>query len=170
MSRSLALALLGLAALALPARAEDRLPARVQAVLAKKVLKYDKELRDAGAPRIVVVHDGATAAEAAELVASFAEIDLRAEAHPGEELPALDARTVVYVVSPGLTPGAQERCAAAGALTITAHLPLVQAGRVSIGLGTRADGRPEIVIHLGRLAGERHELSSQLLTLARIVR
>jgi hypothetical protein len=54
-------------------------------------------------------------------------------------------------------------------LCISGFPALVLAGQASIGVDKKPDGKPQILVHLPRLKAEGHELSADVLRLARVV-
>ena len=56
-----------------------------------------------------------------------------------------------------------------GFLSISGVSSLAEAGHVAVSVDVQS-GKPEIVVNMPRLTTERHELSSELLNLARVIR
>jgi hypothetical protein len=56
-----------------------------------------------------------------------------------------------------------------GFLSISGKSSLAEAGHVAVSVDVQ-EGKPEIVVNMPRLTMERHELSSELLNLARVIR
>jgi hypothetical protein len=56
-----------------------------------------------------------------------------------------------------------------GFLSISGVSTLAEAGHVAVSVDIEG-GKPEIVVNMPRLTTERHELSSELLNLARVIR
>jgi hypothetical protein len=54
-------------------------------------------------------------------------------------------------------------------LTITG-VPSYVEGGISIGLGLKSNSKPEILVNMGSIKSEKHDISSQLLKLAKIVK
>ena len=44
----------------------------------------------------------------------------------------------------------------------------VESGKASVGVGLK-DGKPEIIVHMGQLKAEGHDISADLLKLARVI-
>jgi hypothetical protein len=63
---------------------------------------------------------------------------------------------------------AKQLCQESGVLSISAVPSLVESGDFSIGIGTKG-GRPQILVNLSRLEAEGHQVSSELLKLAKVI-
>jgi len=150
------------------ARAEP-VPVKFQAVLFKKIFSYDKALKDSSA-KIQIVFSKESADAASEAARAFTDAGLTTSQVKADQLPkTADASTVFYILGSIVPGGLKELAAKSGALTVSGLTSLAESGEVSIGLGTKADGRPEIVVNLARLKVEGHELRAELLGLARVV-
>jgi hypothetical protein len=80
----------------------------------------------------------------------------------------LPETSVVYLFPEADLEEAKQVCSGSGVLTISGSPSLVEQGHVSIAIGENG-GKAEIVVNLPRLKQEGHELSSQLLKLARVI-
>jgi hypothetical protein len=147
---------------------DDALPAKMQAALFKKILAYDRKLADR--PARVGVFSGSDEDAAAEMVDAFRQVGLQAAKVKAADLdrpaPAFD---VLYQMPGSATGRLGGACVRLSLLSLAGEAAPADAGSVSVGLGTRDDGRPEIVIHLARVKQEGHEFPAELLRLARIV-
>ena len=146
-----------------------------QCTMFKRIFAYDKHLRDSD--KIVVLVVGATndgsgvtaVADAfrsngmypAAVTVDTLNADLSATLSPQS--------TVVYVM-PDVDFDAVNRFAESRSFLSVSGLPsLAESGRVSVSVDM--DGsRPEVVVNMPRLSAEGHELSSELLKLARVIR
>ena len=155
----------GLLGVAQVASAED-LPVALQAVLLKKVLNYDRTLAQKKL-KLAVVHK-ASEASAAEVVKAFEEVGITSEVVTLAKLPGASA-TVAYLVADATTPEAQAACKSAGILAVGGVEATADSGLVAVAVTKRADGRPGIVINLPAVQASGHDLSSDLLKLARVV-
>jgi hypothetical protein len=155
----------------LPAGAQGapgaEVPLKLQAALFNKIFAYDPALK-AGAPRVLVVHPEGGAARAKSVVAAFHEAGVIATAAPVSEAAVqLGSVTVLYALDgaqPVLGLAAQKKV-----LCISGTGRLAERGDVAVGLAASAAGKPEIIVHRTRLRAEGHELSANLLRLARVV-
>ena len=147
-------------------------PTKLQAVLFKKIFHYDKALKsdEPGELKVLVMHTEAGPL-VSEIVQSFAAVGIGAIAvTPATLSQQLLPGSVIYV-APGTAPDVAKKLSAENSLlSITGVPSMVEAGEVSVGVGVKEDGRSEIVVHLGRLKIEGHELSSTLLGLARVIK
>jgi len=148
------------------------IPFPLQAMLFKKILTYDKRFGVEGlaAANIVVIARPALAKEAEALANAFAEVGLKAR-HVTPDALARDFgdAAILYFLDDVDHERLGNLAISNKAVTIEGGRTFVERGRVSIGLGKKADGRPEILIHRSRLEQEGHELSSKVLSLATIV-
>jgi hypothetical protein len=148
------------------ARAEEsRLHPRVQAVLLKKILAYDRTLEGKTARIAVVGHSPSVLVEALKSVgldASAATLAQVEEADP--------PYSAVYALPGALSTRLAEACSRVKALSFAGEAGPAEDGIVAVGLGALADGRPEIVIHLARSRAEAHSLSAELLRLSRVIK
>jgi hypothetical protein len=146
-----------------------------QSSMFKRIFSYDKDLR--GSARIVVILVGPDkgAADTAKVSSVFREKGffpaVVTTSQLTDELVATltPDSTVVYVM-PGVAYETVKQFAASkGYLSISGIPSLAEAGHVSVSVDVAGD-QPEIVVNLPRLQTERHELSSELLNLARVIR
>jgi hypothetical protein len=141
----------------------------------KRIFSYDKDLR--GAQKIVVIIVGETrsGAEVDKVAAVFREKGFFPAVITandlGEDLAStLNRQSAVLYVMPGIAyDTVKEFAEKKGFLSISGVSTLAEAGHVAVGVGV-AGGKPEIVVNLPRLTTEGHELSSELLNLARVIR
>jgi len=147
---------------------EMPLPRKLQGALFKKILLYDRTLE--GRDEIAVhVVPGSDSGAADEMAAALTDAGLRASVtRPGQLAAALESASVVYLMPGALNPGLQELCTSRKALSISGVPSWAEKGSVSISLDS-ADGKPVIVVNVRRARAEGHELSAQLLRLAKVV-
>jgi hypothetical protein len=165
-SRYLAIALVFYFLLS-PCLAEDMpVPPELQVAIFKKVFNYDKTI-PGGAPKMLVAYTDASAAVKDQVVKAFKDAGVTVTAAKADQLAgALEGVNVLYV-APGVT-GVKQICQKNGILSITGIPSLVESGEVSVGLAV-VDNKPKIVVHLGRLKAEGHDMSANLLQLAKII-
>jgi len=141
----------------------------------KRIFSYDKDLR--GAERIVVIIVGETRSgvEIDKIAATFRDKGLfPAVITPGDlsdDLTStLTPQSAVVYVMPGVAYDAVKQFAEKKRLlSISGVTSLAEAGHVAVSVDVQG-GKPEIVVNMPRLTTERHELSSELLNLARVIR
>lgn len=153
--------------LAFPAFAgEATIPPDLQVSIFKKVFGFDKTIQP-GTLKLVVAFTDGSAALKDQVVKAFQESGVSVIAAKEEQLPSsLNGVNVLY-----LTPGVQtakQICQKNGILSITGTPSLVEAGEASVGLSV-LDNKPKIVVHLKQLKAEGHELSANLLQLAKLI-
>jgi hypothetical protein len=158
----------------LASAAETADPGR-QGDLFKRIFSYDKDLR--GSEKIVVIIVGETrgGGEVEEVAAVFRERGFYPAVVTAADLTddltsTLTPQSTVLYVMPGVAyDKVKEFAQDKGFLSISGVTSLAEAGHVAVSVGVRS-GKPEIVINIPRLVTERHELSSELLNLARVIR
>jgi hypothetical protein len=153
--------------LLLPCLAEDMpVPPELQVAIFKKVFNYDKTI-PGGAPKMLVAFTDSSAAIKDQVVKAFKESGVTVTAAKADQLAgALEGVNVLYI-APGVT-GAKQICQKNGILSITGIPSLVESGEASVGLAV-VDSKPKIIVHLGRLKAEGHDMSANLLQLAKII-
>lgn len=160
----------GLFSLTLPVLATMQIPVKLQAALFRKILSYDKVLKGKS-DKLVVALVGESSKQAQETSDAFESVGFKVVSISADKLEqAASSFDVLYINSDSTIGIYKELCEQKGLLTITGNARLVEKGHVSIGLETKDDGRPQIVINLKRLQAEKHELQSELLTLAKVIR
>jgi hypothetical protein len=160
------LLLLGSAAPALAADAAMPVPAKFQAVLFKRIFAYERVLKAQPEVRVLLASDSAAASE---LQREFEAVGVGAHVlAPDEGRVSLDAGTVLFLF-PDTPVALREQALKRKVLCISGYPALVLEGKASIGVDKKADGKPQILVHLRRLKAEGHELSSDVLRLARVV-
>ena len=150
-----------------PCLAQDMpVPPELQVAIFKKVFNYDKTI-PGGAPKMLVVFTDASAAVKDQVVKAFKDSGITVNAAKADQLAgALEGVNVLYL-APGVT-GTKQVCQKNGILSITGVPSLVDSGEASVGLAV-LDNRPKIVVNLGRLKVEGHDMSANLLQLAKII-
>lgn len=164
------LAMLLLAAPILRAAEAMPVPPKLQMAIFKRVFQYDRTLAGKGPVQVLVVHNGMPAEQLDDLLATFRWAEIPASAVHVQELgQKIRPGAVVYIV-PGVAPAAfMGHCAEHEVLSISGLPSLARGGSVSIAIGAGGDGRPEILVHRGRLKIEKHDISAELLKLARVL-
>jgi hypothetical protein len=141
-----------------------------QGEIFKRVISFDRTLADRDHIEVLVVYQGAPTGLVGDVLSSLQGAGFVASTASTDALPTLiNEASVVYFVPGANTAALSTLCADNKVLTISGMPSLTEAGTVAVGIGVR-DDRPEIVVHLGRLKAEGHELSSELLRLSRVIR
>jgi len=165
-SRSIIFALL-FGCIALPAFAADpSLPPDLQVSLFKKVFGYDKTIPP-GTIKLVVAFTDSSASIKDQVVKAFQESGIAVSAVKEEQLSGSLSGVNVLYVTPGIQ-NAKQLCQKNGILSITGTPSLVESGEASVGLSVM-DNKPKILVHLKQLKAEGHELSANLLQLAKVI-
>lgn len=146
-----------------------------QCSMFKRIFSYDKDLRQSDKIVVIVVGPRTDGPEVDAVVTAFREKQM----YPApvtvsgltSDLTATLSQqsTVVYVMA-GVDYDAVNAFAASHRFLSISGMPsLVESGQVSVGVDMD-DSRPQVVVNMGRLTAEGHELSSELLKLARVIR
>jgi hypothetical protein len=152
------------------ARADDeRLPAAVQVVMLKKIFQFDRDLETRDAKVAVAATDDAMG-EAEKIAAAFQQAHVDARTAKVSALSAsLGSFNVVYAMPGAMTPVLKDVCQKGGALTVSGTGSEAAKGEVSVALGKKPDGKPEIIINLKSAKSEKHNFAASLLGLATVV-
>ncbi len=161
--RTLPLLLAAAALLAAPMS----VPAKLQAAILQKVFAYDRALAGGNA-RVLVVHPDGAPGQRDELVRAFADNNVKASGvKAGDLRKEIGGATVVYLL-PGVDPGpVGSLCAANKVLSVTGDNEVFREGGSAVQIGVE-EGKPKIYVNLKRLRADGHELSSDLLKLAKV--
>ncbi|MGE5810269.1 MAG: YfiR family protein [Ignavibacteria bacterium] len=138
--------------------AQEMVPANLQAALFKKIFAFDKTLQAKGNIEVAVL--GSDDA----IVAAFKEAGINVKSTGGDKVPP--GASIVYVPS-GIT-STKQQTSSKGVLSISGIPSFVEEGKVSIGIGTEG-GKPKILINLTQLKAEGHEVSADLLQIAKVI-
>jgi hypothetical protein len=166
-SHSLLLALLLFLLSSVAVASEPVVPANLQAVLFKKLFAYDRAL-EGKAPKVLVVHAVDGDSRALEVANAFRAVGIETVTFPLADLEShLAGASAIYAFE--MNDQIASACERNKLLSISPHARLAREGRVSVALGVKPDGRPEILIHIARTRGEGHDFPASLLNLATIV-
>jgi hypothetical protein len=163
-----------LAAGARATSAEMADPAR-QSDMFKRIFSYDKDLRESAKIVVIIVGETRGGPEVDKVADVFREKGLFPAVITAADLSddlasTLTPQSAVLYVMPGIAYDVVKTFAEKmGFLSISGVSMLAEAGHVAVSVGVE-DGKPEIVVNMPRLTTERHELSSELLNLARVIR
>jgi hypothetical protein len=146
-----------------------------QSDLLKRIFAYDKNLRRSERVVVLIVANARNGRPVEDVAKVFREKGL----FPAVVTPAdltddltatLTADSTVLYVMPGVAYEAVKNFAEnKGYLSVSGVRSLAEAGHVAVSVG-HSGGKPEIVVNMPRLETERHELSSELLNLAHLIR
>jgi hypothetical protein len=141
----------------------------------KRIFSYDKDLRGAERIVVIVIGESRSGPEIDKVAAVFRERGLFPAVVTHSDLSddltsTLTPQSAVMYVMPGVAYDAVKQFAEKhGFLSISGVTSLAEAGHVAVSVEVQG-GKPEIVVNMPRLTTERHELSSELLNLARVIR
>jgi hypothetical protein len=138
------------------------------ATILKKILAYDKAL--SGSPRIDLAYEKDYPGQAQELAKALEKIGLSSSLVPLAELSSPQRAPVVVVLAPAMPARVHDYLARERVLSVSFQVGQAERGEVSVALGLRPDGKPEIVVNLKQLQNEGHSFSSGLLGLSRVIR
>ncbi len=142
-------------------------PGDLQAAIFKKIFGYTKTLSPDAASRLVVVHDGRQPELVEQLRKGFGQLGIQAVAVGKDQLnDQLSEGGILYVAVPDGS--FRQICKEKHALSITGLTGLVEKGEVAIGLAL-VESKPKIVVNLSELRAQGHDLSAQLLQLAKVI-
>lgn len=162
---------LGLVLMA-PGFAHAGLPPAVEAALFAKIMNYDRRLEalPTAERRVLVVYSPQKNADVKGIQEAFAALNMPVITSTVDAAASKLAGVVaVYVADDVVSVSLQQMIANASLLSFSGSAALAEAGSVSVGLGIRTNGRPEIVVNRGRLKAEGHALAANLLAVSRVV-
>jgi hypothetical protein len=164
-----AIALAG--AFAFPAWAQEvPLTAKIQVALFKKIFAYDKVIARPFSAKVLIVYAPGHRRDADALLREFSAAGLNPVAVLESEIHAnSEGASALYVLPRAGHAALRDVSVPLKLLTISGAPSYAESGYVAVALAVRPDGRPEIVVNLARARAEGHDLSSDLLKLARIV-
>ena len=141
---------------------------KIQAAIFHKLFLFDRTLQKVGEVEILVVANDLSKEAAGRIAKAFESVDIPAKVIEAAKLPEnLKKSSVVYLT--GGVVSTHQLCQKNGVLSITGIPRLAEKGEASIGIGIE-DYKPQIIVHLGQLSAEGHDLSAQVLQLARLIR
>jgi hypothetical protein len=157
----------------------------------KKVLDYDRTLKQARQLHVFVVGAEKGQAEAEEIANGFRNVGIQPtivwrgesiEIRSGGQLVVVSdgggvhasedwatSNSLVYFLPETNLNSVKQLCAEAGILSISGSTSLTEAGDVSVSTDPDAGGA-QIVVNLQRMREEKHDLSADLLRIARVVK
>jgi hypothetical protein len=141
----------------------------------KRIFSYDKDLRGSEKIVVIVIGEARSGGDVDKVAAVFREKGLFPAvvtvADLTDDLTAtLTPQSTVMYVMPGVAYETVKQFAEKkGFLSISGVPSLAEAGHVAVSVDVQR-GKLEIVVNMPRLVTERHELSSELLNLARVIR
>jgi hypothetical protein len=153
--------------LSIPAFAqESTVPPDLQVVIFKKVFGYDRSIQ-AGELKMLVAFTDTSAGVKDQIVKAFKDSGVAVSAAKVDQLQGSLGGVNVLYITPGVS-GAKQICQKNRILSITGTPSLVESGEASVGLSV-LDNKPKIIVHLKQLKAEGHELSANLLQLAKVI-
>ncbi|MBN1960323.1 MAG: DUF4154 domain-containing protein [Deltaproteobacteria bacterium] len=148
------------------------LPTKLQAALFKKIFLYDKVLhgKEGDSLKVLVATTSDFNQDPDELVTAFKAVGISAQKMGVNEIANNIASAAAVYIHGHIAPDSiKALCANRSVLSISGYSELAESGSVSIALGI-AKGRPEIIVNMKRLKIDGHEISSDLLALARVIK
>jgi hypothetical protein len=143
-------------------------PLQLQATILQKIFSYNRTLEHR-TPKVLIVAADANDPQVSELKATLKRLGSTVDVTSAVALPTqVDGASAVYIMPGQLTDAVSRTCAQHGILSVSGVPAWAEQGRVSVAIGL-ADGKPEIIVSLQRSKAERHDLSSRLLRLARVI-
>lgn len=139
---------------------EMPVPVNLQAALFKKIFTFDKTLQSKSVEVAILSADGS----ATEVVNSFKEAGINVKVVNGNSIP--EGATIIYVM-PGIE-SPKQQSAQKKVLSISGVTSFVESGKVAVGLGVEG-GKPKIIVNMAQLKAEGHELSADLLKIAKVI-
>lgn len=144
----------------------QKVPAKMQAALFKKIFLFDKTIKDQSDIKIYIVFDEKSKNEKSEISKAFAEEGIKSEAFTKAQFTANASECLVVYIAGNLIVS-PDIFTENKILSLSGNQDLVKKGDVSIGLALE-NGKPKILINKNQLINEKHEVSSQLLKLAEV--
>lgn len=146
-----------------------------QCSMFKRIFTYDKHLRESDKIVVLVVGTTPSGSDVTAVVDAFRAkgmfpAPVTVDGLTADLTATLSPQSTVVYVMPGVDYGAVETFVTDRRFLSIAGAPsLVESGVVSVSVDM-AGGRPQVIVNMPRLSAEGHELSSELLKLARIIR
>jgi hypothetical protein len=144
-------------------------PFELQAELFKRIFSYDRALSDNESLVVFIVYAAEEPANKDELVQAFDRAGILSRFVRSANLQAQAERpSAVYLLPNVDTAQVELFCIDGGILSISGVPSFADSGHVSVSIGEQ-NNRPQIIVNLDRLKSESHQLSAELLKLARVV-
>ena len=146
-----------------------------QGSMFRRIFSYDKHLRNSDKIVVIVVCASRESKEVTAIVEAFREKDLypapvNVENLTEDLVATLTAESTVIYIMPGVDYVAVNTFTERHGMLSVSGLPsIVEAGHASVGMDLY-EKKPRIVVNIPRLQTEGHELSAELLNIARIIR
>ncbi len=150
---------------------EDEMPVppKLQAAMFQKIFRFDKTLSGKDV-KVLLIHGEEVPDVADILKKEFENVEVSVIIANASELgDKIDEVSVVYVMADVETEPVKKLCTEKSVLSISGLPKLVESGEVSVSIGEQA-GKPKIMVNLNQLKAEGHELSAELLKLAKIIK
>jgi hypothetical protein len=147
-------------------------PPILQANILKKALHYDRKLEGKlAATSKIFVFFAADPAQEGEIIQSIQKSGVGAQAAKSAQLagPGVENVIAVYVMPGPDLEAVRKLCEQHQILSVSGDPALAESGAVSLALGVKADGKPQIVVNLKRVKQEGHDFNAQFLSLARLI-
>ena len=147
---------------------EMPVPAKLQGVIFRRIFDYVKTF-DKGEVNLLVVYAEEPPEVTSELMESFKKAGLLPTTiEVGELSQKIGNAKAVYILPGVAASQVKKLCLENGILSLSGIPSMVEQGDISISL-TLEGGRPLIVVNRSRIETEGHQLSSELLQLAKVI-
>jgi len=143
----------------------DPMPSKMQAVMFKKILLFDRTLQN-DVRMAIVYSDEAGAAD--EMKSAFEGIGIKSSVHKVADPNSLSAYNAVYVFAKAASPGLKDASVKHKFITLSGNVNLAEAGDAAVAVDMK-DGKPNIVVNHNQAKRQGHDLASELLRLATVV-
>lgn len=141
----------------------------------RRIFSYDKHLRNSDKIVVIVVCSSRDGSDVTAIVNAFREKGLYpaavgVENLTGDLVATLSSESTVVYLMPGVDYAAVKTFTERHRMLSVSGLPsIVEAGHASVGMDLY-EKKPRIVVNIPRLQTEGHELSAELLNIAKIIR
>ena len=149
---------------------EMPIPANLQAAMFQKILAFDKTLAETEELTILMVYSEKAPKVMEELKSEFEKMKINVATVELEKLSTkIEGVSALYVLPNVKTDAIKKLCIEKSILSISGVPELAEEGEVSVALGIEND-KPKIIVNLEQVKAEGHQLSADLLKLAKIIK
>lgn len=142
------------------------IPARIQVALFTKIFQYDNVLKNKQMIKLLIVYNDKSANLKDDIEQAFSNVSVKTSSVSIDKLTHQDPTYDVIYFMPNINYGT-EICRNNKILSISTNKKLVEKGDVTIGLALEQN-MPRVLINLTTLSKEGHEMSSQILKIAKV--
>ncbi len=145
---------------------EMPVPTKVQAVIFAKIFKFDQTLIDKGSFDVLIIYSDASVKD--DVAKAFKENGISVSDVNATDFSGKASGASVAYVCPGVKVD-KTLFSKNSILSITGLPSLVENGDVAIGIDLQ-NKKPKIIVNLKQLKSENHDISANLLKLAKIIK